>query len=162
MIYYLKGNAVEPKEVEGRKIIVHVCNDVGAWGKGFVMALSNKWKKPEQEFRASKIKRLGYTQFIKVEDDTWVANMIAQHGIHRDNFDVPPVRYIAIETCLKEVGHWASKTGTSIVMPRIGCGLAGGRWSMIENIIEATLSDVDVYVYDFEDVTSENYVKPNI
>ena len=60
MIYYLKGNAVEPKEVEGRKIIVHVCNDVGAWGKCFVMALSNKWKKPEQEFRASKIKRLGY------------------------------------------------------------------------------------------------------
>ncbi len=37
-------------------------------------------------------------------------------------------------------------------MPRIGCGLAGGKWEEIEKIIIRTLihRQVDVYVYDFE------------
>jgi hypothetical protein len=37
-------------------------------------------------------------------------------------------------------------------MPRIGCGLAGGKWEEIRPIIERTLlkNNVEVYVYDFE------------
>jgi hypothetical protein len=37
-------------------------------------------------------------------------------------------------------------------MPRIGCGLAGGKWEQIEPIIERTLlnKNVEVYVYDFD------------
>jgi hypothetical protein len=36
-------------------------------------------------------------------------------------------------------------------MPRIGCGLAGGKWERIEPLILQELSqhDVAVYVYDF-------------
>ena len=32
-------------------------------------------------------------------------------------------------------------------MPRIGCGLAGGNWNEVEQIIKDVAS-VDVYVYD--------------
>jgi hypothetical protein len=35
-------------------------------------------------------------------------------------------------------------------MPRIGCGLAGGEWSKVEEIINRVMPDVDVYVYDFD------------
>jgi hypothetical protein len=36
-------------------------------------------------------------------------------------------------------------------MPRIGCGLAGGRWERIEPIVVATLCERDIAttVYDF-------------
>jgi O-acetyl-ADP-ribose deacetylase (regulator of RNase III) len=34
-ITYLVGDATA-LETPGLKIIVHVCNDIGAWGKGFV------------------------------------------------------------------------------------------------------------------------------
>jgi hypothetical protein len=35
-------------------------------------------------------------------------------------------------------------------LPRIGCGLAGGRWELIEPIIERTLRNngIEVFVYD--------------
>ena len=33
-INYLKGDATVPLG-DGPKIIVHVCNDIGEWGKGF-------------------------------------------------------------------------------------------------------------------------------
>jgi len=44
-IAYVMGDATAPK-ADGPKIIVHVCNDVGAWGRGFVVALSRRWPEP--------------------------------------------------------------------------------------------------------------------
>ena len=76
-ITYLKGDATNPAAV-GNKIIVHVCNDIGGWGKGFVMAISKRWKEPEKKYREwfkAKIDfSLGEVQFVKVEDDLWIAN----------------------------------------------------------------------------------------
>ncbi len=50
-INYVVGDATQPIG-EGPKIIVHVCNDVGAWGCGFVLALSERWPVTEQRYRA--------------------------------------------------------------------------------------------------------------
>lgn len=50
-ISYVIGDATDPPR-DRPGIIAHVCNDIGAWGKGFVLALSRRWKQPEQDFRA--------------------------------------------------------------------------------------------------------------
>jgi hypothetical protein len=44
-ISYLKGDATNPLG-QGTKAIAHICNSTGSWGKGFVLALSKRWKKP--------------------------------------------------------------------------------------------------------------------
>ena len=153
-IQYRKGDATAPQS-ENNKIIVHVCNDIGGWGKGFVMAISKRWKKPENQYREwFKSKdgfELGKVQFVQVEEDLWVANLIGQHKINKDENGNAPIRYDAIEDGLKEVSLFAKENNASIHMPRIGCGLAGGKWEMIEPIILKTLSnnDVEVVVYDF-------------
>ncbi|MCX8522671.1 macro domain-containing protein [Chryseobacterium formosus] len=153
-INYLKGDATNP-QAEGNKIIVHICNDIGGWGKGFVMAISKRWKKPESEYRewfqSGENFNLGEIQIVKVEDDTWVCNMIGQHKIISNSKGIPPIRYEAVEKCLEKVSIEALKINASIHMPRIGCGLAGGKWEEIESIITKTLlkDDVEVYVYDF-------------
>ncbi|GGJ45802.1 hypothetical protein GCM10010121_066360 [Streptomyces brasiliensis] len=41
-IKYVRGDATVPSG-KGVKAIAHVCNDVGGWGKGFVLALSRRW-----------------------------------------------------------------------------------------------------------------------
>jgi len=153
-IQYTKGDATNPV-AEGNKIIVHICNDVGGWGKGFVMAISNKWKEPEQEYRdwykSNKHFALGEVQFVKVNNDTWVANMIAQRDTRNDKDGNPPIRYKAVLDALKKVGAFANENNASVHMPRIGCGLAGGTWDKIEPLISETLSkkDIAVTVYDF-------------
>ena len=48
-IHYLKGDAVYP-QARGNIIITHICNDIGVWGRGFVVALSARWMAPEIEF----------------------------------------------------------------------------------------------------------------
>jgi hypothetical protein len=37
-ITYVRGDATAPS-VKGVKLIAHVCNDIGGWRKGFVLAL---------------------------------------------------------------------------------------------------------------------------
>ena len=153
-IQYRKGDATAPQS-ENNKIIVHICNDMGGWGKGFVMAISKRWKKPENQYREwFKSKdgfELGKVQFVQVEEDLWVANLIGQHKINKDENGNAPIRYDAIEDGLKEVASFAKESNASVHMPRIGCGLAGGKWEMIEPIILQRLSnnDVEVVVYDF-------------
>lgn len=146
-IYYLKGDATNPQG-EGPKFICHICNDVGAWGAGFVLALSKKWKAPEYYYRL--LDNVGYylgqVQYTCVENDIEVVNMIAQHGCGSEN-GVPPIRYDALRTCFLKVNQEAIRSKATLHMPRIGCGLAGGKWEEIEKILNEIVT-VDVYVYD--------------
>ena len=153
-ITYVVGDATLPL-AEGEKIIAHICNDVGGWGAGFVLALSRRWKEPEecylQWFNQGTEAGfgLGCTQFVRMEDSIWVANMVAQTGLHPEA-GVPPIRYRALGECLATVALKAAEIGASVHMPRIGCGLAGGTWDKVEPIISKQLCKkaVPVYVYD--------------
>lgn len=146
-INYVKGDATNPIG-NGNKIIPHCCNDANRWGAGFVLAISKKWYAPELAYRKNKKRELGTVDFIRVEDNIIVANMIGQHDIKHDDQGNPPIRYDAIRTALIEVNRHAILTGSSIHMPRIGAGLSGGDWKIIEQIIKEVIT-VPVTVYDF-------------
>lgn len=149
-IHYIKGDATQPT-VDGKKIICHICNDKRRWGAGFVLALSKKWKEPEAMYRSIDTQKLylGNVQFVEVEHDITVANMIGQHDTNPDETGRPPIRYGAVRAALATVNDLAYKTNATIHMPRIGCGLAGGKWEDIEKIIKEVCS-VSVYVYDLQ------------
>jgi len=155
IINYTNGDATAPT-THGNKIIVHICNDIGGWGKGFVLAVSKRWKQPEQNYRdwykSKEDFALGAVQFVKVEDDVWVANLIGQHKINKDENGNAPIRYDAVLKGLEKVAEFASEKNATVHMPRIGCGLAGGTWDRIKPLIEESLtaSSVDTYVYDFK------------
>lgn len=155
-IRHIKGDATSP-QAKGVKLICHICNDLGGWGKGFVLAISKRWEEPERRYREWHANRanndfdLGAVQFIQVEPYIWVANMIAQRGMKRGSLG-PPIRYEAVAQCLQQIADKAIALQASIHMPRIGCGLAGGDWSRIEPLIEEhlCLRDLSVTVYDYD------------
>ncbi|WP_354641268.1 Appr-1-p processing protein [Kitasatospora camelliae] len=154
-ITYLRGDATSP-QAKGVKVIAHVCNDLGGWGKGFVVALSRRWPEPEAAYRRWHRERagndfgLGAVQLVQVEPRLWVANMVGQRGIRTGRSTGVPVRYEAIDTALAALAGHALRLEASVHMPRIGCGLAGGRWERIEPLVTARLTDrgVPVTVYD--------------
>lgn len=134
-----------------------MCNDLGGWGKGFVVAISRRWPEPERAYRRWHRERssndfgLGAIQLVQVRPDTWVANMVAQRGI-RAGSNGPPIRYDAVERCLAAVAEPAVGLAATVHMPRIGCGLAGGRWERIEPLIVSTLCarNIGVTIYDHD------------
>jgi O-acetyl-ADP-ribose deacetylase (regulator of RNase III) len=160
------GNALEPVG-EGKKVIVHCCNDLGGWGSGFVVAVSNKWPQPAAAYRKWAKEgpnfNLGEVQMVPVEKDMVIANLIGQHGMGWSK-EGPPIRYDAIRSGLKSVLAYCIEHKCSVHCPKFGANLAGGSWAIIEQIIKEELVDkgIDVTVYDFIDVTAPGYVgKPN-
>ena len=151
-INYIIGDATHPIG-EGEKYIIHVCNDVGAFGKDFVLAVSKRWKEPEKLYREQNKYILGKIQMTRVEKDICVVNMIAQHDIKptkdSEGNIVPPIRYDALKECLKTVNDIAVRKGATVHGPRFGAGLSGGDWNKIENIIKETMT-VDVTIYDIK------------
>lgn len=153
-IKYVVGDATAPNGA-GPRIIAHVCNDAGGWGKGFVVALSRRWTTPEAAYRlwyrerASNGFALGAVQIVSVGQGLYVANMVGQRG-YRPTSDGPPVRYEAIGAALSALGGKALDMDATVHMPRIGCGLAGGRWELVEPLIVKHLVQrgIAVTVYD--------------
>jgi len=121
-IQYIKGDATAPIAV-GNKIIVHICNDMGGWGKGFVMAISKRWNAPEQQYRqwfkSQNNFVLGEVQLVQAEDGLWVANLIGQHKINKDEQGNAPIRYEAVLSGLEKVSKFASEQSATVHMPRI-------------------------------------------
>ncbi|CAM5450474.1 Appr-1-p processing protein [Streptomyces spiroverticillatus] len=154
LLKIIAGDATDP-QAKGPKIITHVCNDLGGWGKGFVLAISRRWPEPEQQYRRWHRERagndfaLGAVQLVQVRPDIWVANLIGQHGI-RTGSGGPPIRYEAVSQGLETVAAHALTHRATVHMPRIGCGLAGGKWDRIEPLITEKLSErgIAVTVYD--------------
>jgi O-acetyl-ADP-ribose deacetylase (regulator of RNase III) len=152
MIHYLKGDATAP-QVDGPAVIVHVCNDEGKWGKGFVLAVSRRWSEPERVYRSAferpPFPALGDVQFVKVSEGLTVANLIGQHGVRSARSKAPaPIRYPAIQAGLEKVAEYATRQEAVVAMPRIGAGLAGGTWDEVEKIVAQALRGVQVHVYD--------------
>lgn len=179
MIKYVVGDATQPIEVEEAwywqdgdlphhtKVIVHVCNDIGLWGSGFVKAISARWPEPEAAYRQWSCGdnrepepfALGRVQYVRHLNKQWpvdaeeggeivVANMVAQRGVI-NKYNPKPLNEFYLEIALK----WVSlqyNIGASIHMPRIGCGLAGGKWEDVEAIIEKVMPEHHVVVYDLE------------
>ena len=157
-ITYVRGDATAPQG-KGVKVVAHVCNDLGGWGKGFVLAISRRWPEPEAAYRRWHRERarndfgLGAAQFVQVGPYLWVANLVGQRGIRTGRSTGVPVRYEAIDTALGALAEKAAELSASVHMPRIGCGLAGGKWSRVEPLIEERLvaRGIPVTVYDFGD-----------
>lgn len=146
MIRYVTGDATTPIG-KGTKIIAHVTNDQGGWGRGFVVALTRKWREPEREYRTHPEQRiLGSNQYIKVEPEIWVANMCAQSGYSSKS--KPALNYPALERCLELLAAQAAYLKASVHCPRIGCGLGGGDWSTVASMINEWLPKISVTVYE--------------
>ncbi len=159
-LHYLIGDATEPIQKTGIRYIIHVVNDIGAWGAGFVVPLGRKYPEARKVYlEFIRDQKPGENIEVWVEgygpnDDltTVVIHMIAQRGlISRDN--PHPLDYQALEKCLNQVKEAVLcqvETEKAIHCPRFGSGLAGGDWKKIEKMIQEILvgNGINVYVYD--------------
>lgn len=145
MINYVKGDATAPVG-SGLRCILHVCNNVGAWGRGFSGAVSKRWKKPEEVFRFFSPLPLNDVQIVLVEPDLYVVNMVAQKGLPSAT-NPQPLQYDVLIRCLDKFASVANLKAASIHVPKIGAGFGGGNWLVIESMLMETFRDREVTVY---------------
>lgn len=178
-IEYIKGDATQPEICKDCiNVICHCCNAFGGWGRGFVVPLGKRYPrakmdyenfcKPYQDSNEHRSELMGQVCFSPVTSDLIVANLIGQYfysknqrqyisqeGILPKFLPTPEGRFVcyeAIEKGFMAISDYAERVDrpTTVHMPRIGCGLAGGDWAEIERLIERYLcgNEINVKVYD--------------
>ena len=155
---YVKGDATAP-QAPGVKLIVHSCNTLGGWGRGFVKALDKRFgRELGKAYRAWHKQRahndfeLGAVQTLATRTNgVFVCNCIAQKGLggkRRGNGEkTRPFSLDAFRSCLEKVRVVATEKNASVHMPRVGAGLGGGDWALTENVIVQELCDHDIEVW---------------
>lgn len=159
MINYHKGDVLQ--EFVEPRILIHVVNSVGGFGKGFALFLGNKYplvkKSYKDWFHTSQLGgslngiefSLGNVQAVTVSEKLTVGNMLAQVG-YKSAKNPTPLSYFALQECLKKVADLALEAKRPVYLPKIGAGLAGGEWHLIEKLIVQNLCEKGITVNCFE------------
>ena len=156
-IKYVRGDALQPRG-DGVHIIAHVVNDVTPnWGGGFARVVRNRWTAVQTDFKkwwdAHQGKpSLGETRLVEADSGVYVFSMLAQHGLGGSS-GRRKIRYNALARCLENLSETARDLDARVHMPRIGCGQAGGSWTVVAELIDDTLvtQGVEALVYDLPD-----------
>jgi len=144
-IEYVKGDLLQTEV----KHILHGCNSKGVMGSGVAKVIREKYPRAYQDYNDVYNGfglELGNIIVSVQDDDKIIYNAITQKDYGRRN-DRVYVSYWAIAEVFRKINSWGVK---EIAIPKIGSGLAGGNWSVIEQIIENTLVDTKPYVYVLE------------
>ena len=151
-------------QLEDNDCIIHCCNNIGAWGSGFVIPLENYFPEVKEaykdwtheiepkanDFRSNSKMQLGHIQVITglqyADNSISCVNMIGQNGIARSDYP-RPLHYDAIYRCLERIRYCPQLNGVRKVGPKFGAGLAGGSWSVIEAMINDIFKDREIIIF---------------
>ena len=159
MITYKKGNLLD----SNCDYIVHQVNCQRVMGSGIAKQIRNRWPQVYDEycdyidfaFEGGEFKFtcdfLGGIQLVKVPNKV-VVNFFSQDDYLPRN--QCHTNYRAFRLCcqnFKEKLKIKSVVNPVIGFPyKIGCGLAGGDWSIVSKIIEEEFQDYSVEIWEYE------------
>jgi O-acetyl-ADP-ribose deacetylase (regulator of RNase III) len=132
--------------LSNEKIIVHGCNCKGVMGAGIAKAIAHTHPEVFNAYISQYNDEglaLGSVQYVSTHDRI-IINAMTQNNYGHGR----QVSYDAIEQCMITINKDFSGIDDAISMPKIGAGLGGGNWNIIEKIITETITDIDVHVYE--------------
>lgn len=143
---YINGDITETE----LKYIAHGVNCLDVMGSGVAKALFIKWPEVKEQYHAfnknvSLEKRLGLCIPVITSAGTTIYNCYTQF-----NFGYNGIRYVNYAAIVKSLSSLAlDPINGPVAIPKIGCGLAGGNWNFVEQLINDTVGDkLEIWVYD--------------
>ena len=148
---YIKGDITETE----LKYIAHGVNTQNVMGSGVAKALFTKWPEVKSDYHEfckyhAKEGLLGRVCYVHVEckdHQKIIANCFTQEHYGYDGKRY--VNYSAIVSCFSTLRRTFGGQGEILAIPKIGCGLAGGDWDIVEQLINDTVGDdLEIWVYE--------------
>lgn len=151
MVRIKSGDLLEATE----KVIGHQVNCYGAVG-GLAASVFSRWPYAKNDYlnlvdryeqvAFHRIQLLGLCQLTgQQKDGHIIANL---YGQLRPGKDYRPE---SVERALRTLGSLARQNGWSVALPyKLSCGLCGGDWNEVYQIIERTMHGVDCTIYKRE------------
>ncbi len=130
-------------------VIAHGCNCRGVYGAGIALQVRKRYPEAYQAYMRKHKSvgwHLGDVQYVEAASGFLVVNMATQDTYGRTGRHVD---YGAVRTCFQEVLAFCEGADKGLAIPKVGCNLGGGDWTVVEGIIVDCLRSrqVDVEVY---------------
>ena len=140
MIYKINGNLFDSPAT----VYCHQVNCIGVMGAGIAVEVKKRYPEMFEEYKTRckqfGNKNLGDVQFHFSKNGKILANMFAQDGISGQGGVA--TNYEKFDECIGKVYLFALRYGVSVAFPYlIGCGLGGGNWDRIYDIISSYFGD---------------------
>lgn len=159
MIHYIKGDLIEAVKNNEVDVIAQQCNCFNTMGSGIAKQIKQHfpvaYEADCKTNRGDKGKLGTISMAYDQRYDLYLFNLYGQYGFNRHMINT---NYEALEKSLKamyfvlrsgSIYEPAIKSDSRIGIPRLGCGLAGGDWNVVEELVEKTIAkSYDVFVYD--------------
>lgn len=134
-------------------IIVHQTNCLGVMGKGLAQQIKQKYPEVFNGYyhycKTNTAESIFGTSLIcEANDGKYIANLFGQLSYGKDL----QTDYDKFKTALQEIHTFAKENKLSVAIPyKIGCGLAGGDWNTVYDIISEIFYDsVECNLYKYE------------
>lgn len=154
MITYRKGNLVDAFINKEINILVHQANCFRTFGTGIAKEIKERLPQAYNADLATgwgDENKLGSYSCAKIFPGRIVINLYGQYNYGRDK---RYTNYGALAKGLSMISqHYASEDvflPQKFGFPKIGCGSAGGDWSVVSEMIEFYFKNEEVYVYELE------------
>lgn len=154
----MKGNLLDLAEQGTFDIIAHGCNCFCTMKSGIAGEIAKRYPHialVDLFTERGDVSKLGtYSNDYVWNEDYYfeVYNMYTQFKYGRDK-NIRYVDYDAVQECFKNLAHELKclhKEDRRIGIPKIGAGLANGRWDIISCIIEEQMEGFDITVVEYE------------
>lgn len=124
-----------------RGIVVHQVNCQRVMGAGLALQIRKKYPRHYEDY-VSRIPHLGGLVISQINSELYV---IGVYGQERYGKSGRQTDYAALEKGLKAVKRIAAEKHLPVYVPYgIGCGLAGGSWDVVKQIVAASVPDAFV------------------
>lgn len=149
---YQKGNIIELVKSGKFDAIAHGCNCFCTMGAGIAKQI--KYAFPlvyyadllTESGDKSKLGKIVPVLIKEKDKSFYVINAYTQYVYSSTK---KAVDYTALRECFVEINK--EFAGKKVGIPKIGCGLAGGDWNIVERIIDSVTIDCEITCVLFED-----------
>jgi O-acetyl-ADP-ribose deacetylase (regulator of RNase III) len=156
MIIYRKGDVVEALLDGEVNVLIHQTNCQGVMGSGIAKQIKEKIPKAYDAYKTLQKENQGNLILGDISH-CWVEQRNKKSGYiiningqdQYTNRNICNTNYAALGKGLIEACSLTEKKDI-VAMPKIGAGLGGGDWNVIEAIINSVFNDRDVFVYTLD------------
>lgn len=165
----VEGNLITLALEGAFDVVVHGCNCFCTMGAGIAPHMAKAFgcdEYPmEEDEHTGDINKLGCIDFgfhdLPDGKRIYPVNAYTQYGFgsNHPGGKTAPVDYEAITLCMRKINDYFK--GKHVGLPLIGCGLAGGNWDIIQEIIKEELVDCQVTIVHFKQQNEKEDVSRN-
>ena len=126
-----------------RGVIGHQVNCRHKAGAGLALRIKERFPSATAAYMSKPVWKLGDALFCEISQELYIAHLAGQYNYGRGQ---KYTDYAALESALVKAAAFAHDKALPLCLPySIGCGLAGGRWSIVSVIIERACPEAVLY-----------------